>query len=88
MKESFYSPFLILNSSSNMIKTYTKSSLALEYFPEHTHRPRTAVQHLMRWINMNPELCTRLYALDPGFRCRRVLTFRQVLLIKEYLGEP
>lgn len=42
----------------------------------------------MRWINMNPELCTRLYATDPGFRCRRTLTFRQVLLIKEYLVEP
>ena len=65
-----------------MIKTYTKSSLALEYFPEYVHRPRTAVQHLI------PELCTRLYATDPGFRCRRTLTFRQVLLIKEYLGEP
>lgn len=71
-----------------MNKSYTKSSLALEYFPEYAHRPRTAVQHLMRWININPELCTRLYALDPGFRCRRALTFRQVLLIKEHLGEP
>lgn len=50
-----------------MIKTYTKSSLALEYFPEYVHRPRTAVQHLMRWINMNPELCTRLYATDRAF---------------------
>lgn len=71
-----------------MSMTYTKRSLALEYFPDSACRPRTAVQHLMRWINMNAELCTRLHALDPGFRCRRTLTFRQVLLIKEYLGEP
>lgn len=71
-----------------MLITYTKRRLALEYFPEYAHRPRTAVQHLIRWINMNLELSTRLYALDPGFRCRRTLTFRQVILIKEYLGEP
>ena len=55
------------------------------YFPE--SMPRTAVSHLMAWINRCTQLSEQLQAtgyqtLNKGF------TPRQVKAIVEHLGEP
>lgn len=63
----------------------TKQELALQYFPDSISE--TAVRHLMRWITGCHPL---VEALDKtGYQSRnRSLTWRQVLLIREFLGEP
>lgn len=62
-----------------------KNELARMYFPHST--PRAALCRLMRWINRCAPLMEALRRT--GYKDRnRSLTYRQVLLVKEYLGEP
>lgn len=67
------------------IRPYTKKELALMYFPN--SNPRTAVNHLMAWINrctpLLGELKTAGYAKNS-----KSFTSRQIRMIVEYLGEP
>lgn len=63
----------------------TKQQLALQYFPDTVSE--TAVRHLMRWINGCRPLTEAL--AGTGYQSRnRSLTWRQVLLIRDFLGEP
>lgn len=63
----------------------TKQELALQYFPDATSE--TAVRHLMRWITGCVPLAEAL--AGTGYQSRnRSLTWRQVLLIRSFLGEP
>lgn len=67
------------------IRQYTKKELSLLYFPDSL--PRTAVKHLMAWINR----CTPLWdaLLSMGYSLNsKAFTPRQVKAIVEYLGEP
>lgn len=62
-----------------------KQELALQYFPDLERR--SAVRHLVRDI----ERCSELHRLllNHGYNSRqKSFTYRQVLLIKQYLGEP
>ena len=67
------------------IKAYTKKELALMYFPE--SMPRTAVNHLMAWINRCTQLSDQLQATGYQSTCK-AFTPRQVKAIVEHLGEP
>ena len=67
------------------IRSYTKQELALLYFPDSD--PKTATNHLMRWINACPPLSERLAALHYR-RSSKHFTSPQVVQILEYLGEP
>ncbi len=67
------------------IRPYTKKELALLYFPDSL--PRTAVNHLMAWIRMNPPLIQALHLNHYRPSCK-TLTKPQVKTIVEYLGEP
>lgn len=78
-----------INSSSNeiimRIRSYSKQELALLYFPDSD--PRTATNHLMRWINRNPTLQQELRATG-YYNHSKYFTTRQVCAILDYLGEP
>ena len=67
------------------IRAYTKKELALMYFPE--SMPRTAVNHLMAWINRCTQLLEQLQATGYQPTCK-AFTPRQVKAIIEHLGEP
>ena len=63
----------------------TKQELALQYFPDATSE--TAVRHLMRWIARCHPLAQAL--AGTGYQSRnRTFTWKQVILIRQYLGEP
>lgn len=63
----------------------TKQQLALQYFPDAASE--TAVRHLMRWITGCLPLTEAL--AKTGYQSRnRSLTWKQVLLIRDFLGEP
>ncbi len=67
------------------IRSYSKKELALLYFPDST--PRTAVNHLTKWIQRCTQLWSILQSMDyhphsKGF------TPREVSVIVEHLGEP
>ena len=63
----------------------SKGELAQLYAPK--LKQGSAVNRLMKWIAMQPELVDRL--LQCGYEPRlRIFTVRQVELIYEYLGEP
>lgn len=63
----------------------SKGQLAQLYAPD--LKPGSAVNRLMKWISMQPELMERLRQC--GYERRlRVFTVRQVELIFEYLGTP
>ena len=63
----------------------TKQELALQYFPDAASE--TAVRHLMRWIARCRPLTEAL--AGTGYQCRnRSFTRRQVMLIRDFLGEP
>ena len=63
----------------------TKQELALQYFPDSISE--TAVRHLMRWIAGCHPLVEALG--KTGYQSRnRTFTWRQVTLIRQYLGEP
>lgn len=67
------------------IKRYSKTELAMLYFPDST--PDTARKHLMGWINSNKELTTALK--QAGYQPHdRILKKRFVKLIFEYLDDP
>ena len=67
------------------IRSYTKKELALMYFPD--SMPRTAVNHLMAWINRCTQLSDILQAT--GYQpSDKAFTPRQVKAIVEQLGEP
>lgn len=67
-----------------MLSMY-KTELALLYFPDATSR--TAVRHLMRWIDRCKPLLVELEAC--GYTTRqKSFTCRQVHLIYGHLGEP
>lgn len=62
-----------------------KQELALQYFPDAT--AATAVRHLTRWIARCLPLAEAL--AQSGYQSRnRTFTWRQVLLIRHFLGEP
>ena len=68
-----------------IIRTYTKKELALCYFPD--SNPRTAVSHLMSWI----QRCTPLWnlLLASGYQSTsKDFNPHQVRLIVDHLGEP
>ena len=68
-----------------IIRAYTKKELALRYFPDSD--PRTAVNHLMNWINRCTSLLAQLH--EAGYEKRaKAFTPRQVRLIIDFLGEP
>ena len=68
-----------------IFRPYTKKELALNYFPNSL--PRTAVNHLMSWINRCPELLDEL--ARTGYTTKaKSFTPRQVHLIVKHIGEP
>ena len=63
----------------------TKQELALQYFPYATSE--TAVRHLTRWIARCHPLAQAL--AGTGYQSRnRTFTWKQVILIRQYLGKP
>ena len=67
------------------IRVYSKKKLALCYFPNSL--PRTANNHLIKWINQNNELLRLLDAA--GYRKKsKSFSPRQVELITDFLGSP
>lgn len=70
---------------SFIIRAYTKKELALMYFPD--SNPRTAVRHLMSWIQRCTPLWEQLQAADYE-TTSKTFTPRQVKAIVEQLGEP
>ena len=63
----------------------SKGELAQLYAPN--LKQGSAVNRLMKWMHMQPELMSRLHQC--GYNPRlRIFTVRQVELIFEYLGEP
>ncbi len=66
-------------------KPYSKQELAMLYFP--CSDPRTANNHLMRWIKNCPPLVQALEAHHYQ-RNAKFFTTPQVRKILEYLGEP
>lgn len=66
---------------------FYKSTIALQYFPENTDRPNSAVHRLREWILKNKELCLKLNQVgyNPKSKC---FNKRQIKLIYYYLGEP
>ena len=63
-----------------------KSELAMLYFPQ-TESAHTAVNHLMSWINRNPELLEALRLT--GYRKQaKYFSPKEVALIVDFLGEP
>lgn len=64
---------------------YAKQELAMLYFPDAD--PRTATNHLMRWINRCDPLVEALGRIHYR-RTTKYFTSTQVRLIMEYLGEP
>lgn len=68
------------------LKAYTKSELALAYFPD-AESCHTAVNHLMAWIHRNQRLMEQLIAM--GYvKTAKCFTPRMVRAIVEHLGEP
>lgn len=76
-----------MNTTSHFpIRAYTKKELALMYFPD-ASSPRTAVNHLMAWVNVTPEILDELQ--QTGYRKeQKYFTPRQVRALVEFLGEP
>lgn len=74
-----------MEKSSFVIRSYSKSELAMLYSPYIT--PKAAVRKLNRWIAFKPGLQARLLAggLLPNAKCYTPL---QVSVIVEALGEP
>ncbi len=68
------------------IKAYSKSELALCYFPDATS-PHTAVNHLMSWVRQCPGLMAELQKLGTK-KAAKYFTPKEVALIVKYLGEP
>ena len=68
-----------------VIRAYTKKELALCYFPN--SNPRTAVNHLMSWIQRCAPLREQLQQMG-YFSTSKAFTPRQVRAIVELLGEP
>ena len=68
-----------------VIRAYTKKELALCYFPN--SNPRTAVNHLMSWIQRCAPLREQLQQMG-YFSTSKAFTPRQVRAIVEMLGEP
>ena len=67
------------------IRVYSKKELALCYFPNSL--PRTACNHLIKWINQNNELLKQLN--DAGYdKKSKSFSPRQVELITDFLGTP
>ena len=67
------------------IRSYSKQELAMLYFPDSD--PRTATNHLMRWINRNQSLLRELHAAG-YYSHSKFFTTRQVCAIIDYLGDP
>ncbi len=67
------------------IRSYSKQELSLLYFPDSD--PKTATNHLMRWINHCTPLSESLATLHYR-RSSKFFTSPQVAQILEYLGEP
>ena len=68
-----------------VIRAYTKKELALCYFPD--SNPRTAVNHLMSWIQRCTSLWEQLQQMG-YIATSKAFTPRQVRAIVEMLGEP
>ena len=68
-----------------VIRAYTKKELALCYFPN--SNPRTAVNHLMSWIQRCTSLWEQLQHMG-YIGTSKAFTPRQVRAIVEQLGEP
>jgi hypothetical protein len=69
----------------NNSRAMNKQELALQYFPDATSA--TAVRHLTRWIARCHPLVEAL--TGTGYQSRnRTFTWKQVTLIRQYLGEP
>ena len=74
-----------MNMKEFEMRSYSKSELALLYFP--TCQRRCAVRMLMKWIERVPGLKDRLR--DCGYQpCDKVLLTQMVRLIVGALGEP
>lgn len=67
------------------IRIYTKKELALMYFPQSS--PRTAVNHLMTWVNLCKPLLEELQRMGYQKTCK-AFSPKQIKAIVEYLGEP
>ena len=67
------------------IRSYSKQELAMLYFPDSD--PRTANNHLMRWINRCHPLQEALAKVHYR-RSSKYFTSSQIALIVDYLGEP
>lgn len=63
-----------------------RENLARAYFPDAA--PRVAVRRLTAWIRSCPELYSQLTADGRQFDRRRLLTQREVRLIRRFLGQP
>ena len=67
------------------IRSYSKSELAMLYFPDADSH--TATIRLMRWIRRCPELRDRLAGCHSS-KFAKFFTAKEVRLIQEYMGEP
>ena len=68
-----------------VIRAYTKKELALCYFPN--SNPRTAVNHLISWIQRCSPLWQQLQ--ETGYiSTSKAFTPLQVKAIVEHIGEP
>ena len=67
------------------VKAYTKSELALAYFPD-AESCHTAVNHLMAWIHRNQGLMALLIEMSYS-KTAKCFTPRMVRAIVEHLGE-
>ncbi len=68
-----------------ILRSYSKQELAMLYFPDSD--PRTANNHLMRWINRNPALQRELRS-SGYYSHSKYFTTRQVCAILDHLGDP
>ena len=66
-------------------RPYSKSELAKMYIPNCT--PKVTLRKFNYWIRHSPELLDRLKAKDFNITLRN-LTYEQVRIITDHLGEP
>jgi len=68
-----------------MCKSYSKSELALQYFPD--SNPHVALNRLNAWIRRCPSLSEALAGCNQSTHAK-YFSPKAVSLIIEYLGEP
>lgn len=77
----------MIQLKSYSIMKIRKSQIALQYFPELSGTPSSALHRLRNWMKRNKPLMQKLHKM--GYNTNGYyFNKRQVMLIYEYLGEP